>query len=178
MPTTVSIPRPEAGEHIEYYARYIANAPGDDALEALRATGESLLGLMKDVRESQALHRYAPDKWSVKEVLNHITDGERVFGYRALRFAREDRTPLPGFDETAWAPAARSDQRPLVEIIEEFRAVRAASVALFGSFDGVALMRRGEANQCVISVRALAWIIAGHSRHHEVLLRERYGLGR
>ena len=178
MPTTVAIPRPGADEHIEYYARYIAKAPGDDALAALHLTGESLLGLMKGVGESQALHRYAPGKWSVKEVLNHLTDAERVFAYRALRFAREDRTPLPGFDENAWAPAARSDRRPLTEIVEEFRAVRAASRALFGSLDADALGRRGEANQCGISVRALAWIIAGHTRHHELVLRERYGLGR
>lgn len=177
MPATIAIPRPAADEHIEYYGRYIANAPGDDALEALRLTGESMLGLVKGVSDSQALHRYAPDKWSVKEVLNHVTDGERVFSYRALRFARADRTPLPGFDENAWAPVANSDRRPLAEIAGEFRAVRAASVALFGSLDGDAILRRGEANQCAISVRALAWAIAGHSRHHETILRERYGIG-
>jgi hypothetical protein len=177
MPATIVIPRPAADEHIEYFGRYIAKAPGDDALEALRMTGESLLGLLKGVSESQALHRYAPDKWSVKEVVNHVTDGERVFSYRALWFARADRTPLPGFEENEWAPVARSDRRPLPEIAEEFRVVRAASVALFRSLDGDAILRRGEANQCHISVRALAWIIAGHSRHHETILRERYGIG-
>lgn len=178
MPATIAIPRPGADEHIAYYGKYIQQAPGEDALEALRMTGESLLALMKGASETQGLNRYAPGKWSVKEMLNHITDGERVFGYRALRFARADRTPLPGFDENAWAPAAASDRRPLAEIVEEFRAVRAASLALFSSLDGEALTRRGEANQCEISVRALAWIIAGHSRHHETLFRERYGLGR
>lgn len=177
MPTTIHIPRPAADEHIPYYAKYIALAPGDDGLDAMRTTGESLQRIVKGVSEKQALHRYAEGKWSVKEVLNHITDGERVFGYRALRFARADLTPLPGFDENAWLPFADSDRRPLSEIVEELRAVRAASVALFGSFDGEALTRRGEANGHPISVRALAWIIAGHSRHHETLLRERYGLG-
>ena len=175
MPAT--IPRPAADEHIEYYGKYIAKAPGDDGLAALHLTCESLLDLMKGVSDVQALQRYAPGKWSPKEVLNHVTDGERVFAYRALRFARGDRTPLPGFDENAWAPAARSDRRPLAAILEEFRLVRAASVALFGSFDADALVCRGTANDCGISVRALAWIIAGHSRHHEMLLRERYGLG-
>ncbi len=177
MPTTLTIPRPAADEHVAYYAKYIALAPGDDGLDALRATGESLLKLMKGVSDTQALHRYGPVKWSVKEVLNHITDGERVCAYRALRFARADRTPLPGFDENAWVPAAGSDRRPLAEIVEELRLVRAASVAMFGSFDAEALTRRGEANGNPVSVRALAWIVAGHSRHHETLLRERYGIG-
>ena len=177
MQTTVAIPRPAADEHHEYYGAYIAKAPGEDLFEALRLTGESLLGMLKGVSESQALHRYAPDKWSVKEVVNHVVDGERVFSYRALSFARADRTPLPGFDENAWAPVARSDRRPLAGIAEEFRVVRAASVLLFGSLDAEAILRRGEANQCPISVRALAWIIAGHTRHHEIILRERYGIG-
>jgi hypothetical protein len=178
MPATITIPRPAADEHIEYYGRYIAQAPGDDALEALRETGDSLTRLVQGLDETMALHRYAPGKWSVKEVLNHITDGERVFGYRALRFARADQTPLPGFDETTWVPNANSDRRPLAEIVDEFRLVRAASLAMFRSFDAEAILRRGEANGHGISVRALAWIIAGHSRHHENLFRERYGLGR
>lgn len=175
--STLTIPRPAAGEHVEFYARYIAEAPTDDALEAMRITGESLVALLKNAGETQALHRYAPGKWSVKEVVNHISDAERVFGYRALRFARADRTPLPGFDESTWVPAAGSDRRPLAGILDEFRLVRAASIALFASLDPEALPRRGEANGHPISVRALAWIIAGHSRHHETLLRERYGLG-
>jgi uncharacterized damage-inducible protein DinB len=178
MPSPIrTIPRPAADEHIDYYARYIAQAPGEDGLEALRATGESLVRLTQGLSDAQALHRYAPGKWSVKEVLNHICDGERVFTYRALRFARADRTPLPGFDENAWVPAAGSDRRPLAEIVDEVRTVRAASLVLFGSFDSEALTRRGEANGQPVSVRALAWIVAGHSRHHETLLRERYGLG-
>lgn len=178
MPATITIPRPAADEHIEYYGRYIAQAPGDDALEALRETGESLTRLVQGLDETKALHRYAPGKWSVKEVLNHITDGERVFSYRALRFARADNTPLPGFDENTWVPNAGSDRRPLAEIVDELRAVRASSLAMFRSFEAEALTRRGEANGHGISVRALAWIIAGHSRHHETLFRERYGLGR
>ncbi|MBI1798043.1 MAG: DinB family protein [Candidatus Eisenbacteria bacterium] len=178
MPATITITRPNADEHIEYYARYIALPAGDDGLEAMRATGESLAALMKGVDEKKAMHRYAPGKWSVKEVVNHVCDGERVFGYRALTFARADQTPLPGFDENQWVPNADSDRRPIAEIVHEFRAVRAASLALFGSFGPEDAMRRGSANGHAISVRALAWIIAGHGLHHERLLRDRYGLGR
>jgi hypothetical protein len=177
MQITIAIPRPAADEHHEYYGAYIAKAPGDDLFEALRLTADSLLALVDGVGDSQALHRYAPGKWSVKEVLNHVVDSERVFGYRALAFAREDRAPLPGFDETAWTPAARSDRRPLAAIAGEFRAVRDATGWLFGSFDPDALVRRGEASECVFTVRALGWSIAGHTRHHETILRERYGLG-
>jgi hypothetical protein len=179
MPATITIARPNADEHIAYYAGYISEAPGDDGLEAMRVTGESLVRLMQGVDDEQAAHRYAPGKWSVKEVINHISDGERVFAYRALTFARADQTALPGFDENQWVPNAKSDRRPIAEIVDEFRAVRAASVALFGSFSDETITRlRGNANGHPISVRALAWIIAGHSRHHETLLRERYGIGR
>ena len=177
MPATITIARPAADEHIPYYSTYIQEAPGDDALEAMRATGDSLLALMKGVSDEKALHRYAPGKWSVKEVLNHICDGERVFGYRALRFARADQTPLPGFEENEWVPASEADRRPIAEIVEEFRTLRASSLAMFGSFTAEALLRRGAANDHPISVRALAFIMAGHVSHHLGILSERYGLG-
>ena len=122
------------------------------------------------------MFRYQPGKWSVKEVLGHITDGERVFSYRALRFARADQTPIPGFDETKWVPAGHFDRRSLQDLVAEYEAVRAATLALFASFDDEALLRRGKANDAEVSVRALAHIIAGHELHHVGLLRERYGL--
>ena len=177
MQTTIAIPRPGADEFAPFYAGYIAGVPGDDALPTLAAHIERWHPSLRRLSEAQALHRYAPGKWSVKEVLGHLCDGERVFGYRALRFARADATPLPGFDENAWAPAAGSDRRPVAEIADELRAVRASTVALFRSLDAVALARRGEANGRTISVRALGWIVAGHALHHETILRERYGLG-
>src|SRR5262245_23154494 len=108
MPATITIARPNADEHIAYYAGYIHEAPGDDALEAMRATGDSLVRLMQGVSDEKALHRYAPGKWSVKETINHVCDGERVFGYRALRFGRADETPVPGFEENEYVPAAQS----------------------------------------------------------------------
>jgi uncharacterized damage-inducible protein DinB len=169
------IPKPEADEYLAYYGKYIALV-GDDAMAALRKQAAATPRLLKGVSESQAMFRYAPGKWSVKEVLGHIMDGERVFGYRALRFGRADGTPLPGFDENAWVPAAGFERRTMTELAAEYEAVRAATLALFGSFDSAALVRRGAANNAEVSVRALAHIIAGHELHHVGLLRERYGL--
>ena len=176
MPTTIAIPRPGADEYFNYYESYIRLVPGDDAMPTLERHVEGWLPALRRITETQALHRYAPGKWSVKEVLGHLCDGERVFCYRALRFARADETPLPGFDENAWVPPSACDRRPIGEIVEEFAAIRAASVAMFRSFDGEMLARRGKANDKSISVRALAWIIAGHPMHHQTGLRERYGI--
>jgi len=169
------IPKPRPEEHAEYYARYI-RLVGDDALAALRAQSAATPRMLSGLSESQAMHRYAPGKWSVKEVVGHITDAERVFGYRALRFARADRTPLPGFDENAWVPAGNFDRRTMPELVSTYEAVRAATVALLSSFDEEALTRVGTANDTPFSVRALAHIMAGHELHHVALLRERYGL--
>ena len=174
--TGPKIGRPETGEHLEYYSRYIRLVAGDDALPRLRDQIGQTLRLLSGLSEERALYRYAPGKWSVKEVVGHLSDGERVFTYRALRFARADATPLPGFDENVYVPAGRFDARPLADVADEYRAVRAASIAMFASLDQDALLRRGVANGDSISVRALAWICAGHELHHVALLRERYGL--
>jgi len=171
----IRIPKPQPEEHAEFYGRYI-KLVGDDALGALRAHSASTPRLLSGLSEAQAMHRYAAGKWSVKEVVGHIIDGERVFSYRALRIARADTTPLPGFDEEAWVPAAHFDRRPMPDLVADYQTVRAATVALFASFDEDALTRIGTANNQPISVRALAHIIAGHELHHVGLLRERYGL--
>lgn len=171
----VRIAKPEPNEHIPYYGKYIALV-GDDALATMRASSASTPRLLSGVSEAQAMFRYQPGKWSVKEVLGHITDGERVFAYRALWFARKDTTELPGFEENDWVPAGRFDRRPLSDIVAEYEAVRAATLAMFGSFDEEDLLRCGKANDAIVSVRALAHIIAGHELHHVGLLKERYGL--
>ena len=171
----IRIPKPQPEEHHEYYARYI-KLVGDDALGALRAQSASTPRLLSGLSEAQAMHRYAAGKWSVKEVVGHIIDGERVFSYRALRIARADTTPLPGFDEEAWVPAAHFDRRPLPDLVADYQTVRAATVALFASLDEDALTRIGTANDQPVSVRALAHMIAGHELHHIGILRERYGL--
>jgi hypothetical protein len=171
----IRIPKPQVEEHAEYFARYI-KLVGDDALGALRAQSASTPRLLTGLSEAQAMHRYAPGKWSVKEVVGHLIDGERVFSYRALRIARADATPLPGFDENAWVPAAHFDRRTMPDLVNDYQTVRAATVALFSSFDDDTLTRTGTANNMPFSVRALAHIIAGHELHHVGILRERYGL--
>ena len=174
--SVIAIPRPGANEYNPYYATYISKVGGDDALPALESQIGQTLALLGTVDESRALHRYGEGKWSIKEVVGHLTDAERVFGYRALRFGRADFTPLPGFDENAYVPAARFDAQSYRELVAAYGRVRAASVDLFRSLDSEALARVGEASGKPISVRALAWIIAGHELHHVALLRERYGV--
>ena len=133
-----------------------------------------MISTLLAVPRARWTHRYAPGKWSVSEVVGHLADTERIFAYRALRFARNDATPLAGFDENQFVPPANFDARPLPDLAEELRAVRLASVALFRRLDDAALARRGTANQVEITVRALPWIIAGHERHHVAVLKERY----
>jgi hypothetical protein len=168
------IARPDATEYGTNYEPYVSSVPDGDLLRILddqrRATGQ----LLADIAETRAAHRYAPDKWSIKEVVGHMTDAERVFGYRALRFARADQTPLSGFDEKAWAPAGRFDARPLTDLARELDLVRGATIALFEGFDTEMLARRGVANGKEVSVRALAYVIAGHERHHVMILSDRY----
>ena len=172
-----AIALPAADEHIAYYGKYIALLSGD-VYATLESQGRETARLLAATSEAKGAHRYAPGKWSVKQVVGHIADGERVFAYRALRFARADPTPLPGFDENVFAATSGADKRTLGDLAAELASVRAASLTLFGSFDAETLLRRGSANDAPVSVRALAAIIAGHERHHVNLLIERYGLVR
>jgi len=169
--------RPAPEEHAPYYGKYIALVEEATALDALERQMRDMLALLGGVDEARGAFRYAPGKWSVRQLVGHVIDGERVFAYRALRFARGDRTSLPGFDENPYAEAAGSDRRTLRSLVEEFEVVRRASLALFASLEPEAWLRRGVANDQEVSVRALAYIIAGHGRHHAQILRERYRLG-
>jgi len=171
---TAMIPRPDATEYAPSYDAYISKVPDGDLLETLEAQRRQTRQLLAGLTEAKALHRYAPGKWSVKEVVGHLADSERVFCYRALRFARGDQTPLAGFDEKAYTPAGGFDTRTVADLAAELDAVRRATIALLGSLDAEALARRGTANGREVSVRALAYIIAGHERHHLAILRERY----
>jgi uncharacterized damage-inducible protein DinB len=171
-----TLPRPAADEHAPYYGRYIALVKGDDAVDALITQIDVTADLLGRVDEQRAASRYAPGKWSLKQVVGHMTDAERVFAYRALRFARADQTELPGFEENDYAENGGFDARPLEDLVLEYRAVRAASIALFGSIAPEAAVRRGVANHTPMSVRALAWTIAGHELHHRGVLIERYGI--
>ena len=172
---TAAIPRPEPSEYVPYYETYISRVPPKgNLLTVLEDQRRETQQLLAGLSDAKALHRYAPGKWSIKEVVGHLMDTERVFCYRALAFGRADASPLPGFDEKAWAPAGRFDARSLKDLAAELDVVRRATIALFSGLDADALARRGTANNNPITVRALAWIIAGHERHHVAILRERY----
>jgi len=172
--STILIPRPGADEHIDYYARYIAKVPDGDLISMLREQAVETMNLMQDLPPAKADYAYAPGKWTVKQVVGHVTDAERIFGYRALRFARQDPTELPGFDENAYVDHANFNDRTLIDLLDEFQVVRASTIQFAKNLDPAAYERRGSANGNPISVRALLYIIAGHERHHVELLRERY----
>ena len=166
--------RPASDEHAPYYGTYVAQVPDGDVIATLAEQIEETLALLRPLSDEQALFRYAPDKWSVKEILTHLTDAERVFTYRVLSFARGATDSLPSFDENAWAPMAEADNVPLDELLDEFAAVRSATVSLLAHLPRDAWSRRGIASGKGVTVRALAWITAGHERHHRRVLQERY----
>jgi uncharacterized damage-inducible protein DinB len=171
------IPRPDASEYLSYYGKYVALVPDGDLVQTLRTQLDETLALVRGLPEAQGGHRYAPGKWSIREVLGHLIDAERIFAYRALRIARGDTTPLPGFDENMYAETSDADARTLADLADELEHVRLANLALFRSLSDEALARRGTASDAPISARALAWILAGHELHHRALLRERYLAG-
>ena len=170
----MTIERPGEDEYAPFYAGYIRAVPDGDLLALLRDQLSETEALLRRIGEAHGSYRYAPGKWSVKEIVSHVTDGERIFAYRALRFARGDATPLAGFEQDDYVPASGADGRALDELAAELRSVRAATITLFGGLPREALSRRGRANNNEVSVRALAWIIAGHERHHARILREKY----
>jgi len=172
----MTIARPAATEFAPFYAGYIAKVPDSGPLTMLAnqiAAFENLRGLPEEAGD----HRYADGKWSVKEVLGHMADAERVFAYRLLRIARADQTPLAGFDENAWAEIAPHGRRPLADVVDDLIAVRRATITLVGSLDETAAGNVGVANNSPVSGRAICWIIAGHAEHHLGILAERYGVG-
>ncbi|MDQ3907550.1 MAG: DinB family protein [Acidobacteriota bacterium] len=172
--SAAALARPEAGEYAPYYERYVALVPEGDIVETLERQSADTLSLLRSLTEEQGASRYAEGKWSVKEVVGHIIDTERVFTYRALCVARGDQTPLPGYDQDDYARASNADSHTLASIAEHFRSVRAATLSLFRSFDAEAWRRRGTANNSVVTPRAIAHIVAGHELHHVGILRERY----
>jgi hypothetical protein len=175
--SATSIPRPAADEAAPFYQGYIAEVRGENIGDQLREQAGEVEGLFRPLDDTRALERYAPGKWSVKDVLGHFTDAERIFAYRLLRIARGDKTPLPGFDENAYVAAAQFDRRPVAELLDDFRAVRRSSRALVGSIPRDCWTLVGEASGTAISAGALAYIIVGHVAHHVTVLRERYRLG-
>jgi hypothetical protein len=166
--------RPQIGEYGSDYQRYIDLATEDDIVAALDAQSHETATLLGGISEQQAAHRYEPGKWSVKQLVGHVTDGERIFAYRALRIGRGDTTPLPGFEQEPYVANAASDDRSISDLAEELAAVRRANVMMLRALPSEAWSRVGTASDSPISVRALAFIMLGHERHHLRILRERY----
>jgi len=167
--------RPADGEFASYAKSDMDYVPGDDAVEVLTAQGEQVAALLASLDEESIRGlRYAPGKWTVKEVIGHLIDDERIFAYRALCVARGDARPLPGFEENDYVAAADFESRPLANLLAEYRAVRAATLALFEPLTAGEWLRRGIVNGYEASVRGLAFHMAGHELHHLRTLRERY----
>jgi uncharacterized damage-inducible protein DinB len=175
--TTTAAPafaRPASDEHAPYYSRYVDRVPEGDVLDLIERQAQETADFLRGIPAHLHEHRYAEGKWSIKEVVGHLADTERVFAYRALRFARGDQTPLAGFDENAYTPAGEFDARGFASLVDEWLSVRRATVSLLRGLPPGAELRRGRANDQEISVRALAWVLAGHVIHHTGILRERY----
>ena len=171
---SLEIDRPAAHEYDPYYSVYIERVEGRHLTDILHRQSEEISRLLTGMSDERARYRYAAGKWSIKEVVGHLIDCERVFAFRALSIARGEQQRLPGFEQDAYVTVAGFDDRALDDLLAEYRTVRRATLALFDSFDPAAWMRSGIANDGSISVRALAYIVAGHEAHHLAVLRERY----
>lgn len=166
--------RPAPAEHAEYYGKYISLVPDGDYFAALEKITADTLAQLQSVSEEKSLHRYAPGKWSIRESWLHVTDTERIMSYRALRIARGDQKPLAGFDQDPYVALSAADKRTWRSILDEYQAVRKSSLAMFRNFPNDAWARSGTASNNPVTVRALAYIVAGHDLHHRKILTEKY----
>ena len=164
----------KTNEYAPYYGTYISKAPDMDIIEGLRQNGKLIKEALESLPEDKWDHSYAPGKWTIKELVHHIIDTERIFSYRALRFGRGDTTDLPGFDQDDFVSGANSNSRTSVSLIAEYKAVRESTICLFESFSQDDLLRIGIASGSPMSVRALGFVIVGHETHHLNILNERY----
>ncbi|MDZ7681804.1 MAG: DinB family protein [Fodinibius sp.] len=167
-------PKPE--EYGEFYEGYIALVGNENVIQALIQQGQQTYAVINRLTAEEANYRYAEDKWSVKEIIGHLVDTERIMAYRALCISRGEQTSLPGYDHEAYVKQADFDNRSLQNISTEYDALRNANISMFNSFNEQQVMRTGTANEVSVSVRALAYIIAGHERHHMNMLEEKYGI--
>lgn len=168
------IGRPEPSEAAPGYFTYIDQVSGDNVVAQLETQLESIMQLLSGISEERSLHRYAPDKWSIREAWSHVNDAERVFVYRALWFARGFDSALPSFDQDVGVAGANADSIPWKRIIEEFREIRRSSLSFFRNLPDSAWARSGIASDKPVTVRALSYVVAGHAEHHARILRERY----
>ncbi len=166
--------RPEKNEYAAFYETYISLVEETDIVSALEKNLDELQSLFAEVSEEKGSHSYAEGKWSVREVLGHLIDGERVFSYRALRISRDDQTPLAGFEQNSYVANSNFSRAKLADLIEEFSLLRRSNILFFKNLFDEAWFRTGTASEAAVSVRALAYIMVGHVRHHANILRERY----
>jgi len=166
--------RPQPNEAASYYSTYIDRVSSDDIVAVLATQLDEASAFLSEISEEKSLHRYAPDKWSMRELLGHVNDTERVFMFRAMWFARGFQDPLPSFDQEVGFVAAESDKTSWASHLDEFKAIRLATLAFFRNLPADAWLRSGVASDSPVTVRALAYIVAGHVSHHLAILRERY----
>ena len=169
-----ALPRPQAGEHAEYYARYVAGVPDGDILYTLKDQLGETLAILQGLSPEQERFRYAPEKWSLREVVGHLIDSERVFAYRALTMARSEGADLPGMDQNEWVEQSNADDRPLDDLCAEWAALRRANVHLFATLSEEEGARSGRASGYDFTVRSFPWIIAGHELWHRQHISENY----
>ncbi len=169
--------RPAASEYAPYYGNYISKVADNDVLAVLESQAREIDSLLRSIPESQATVLHAPYTWTIKQVVGHLIDAERIFTYRALRFARGDSQPLPGFDENAYVPVAKFERLPLTDLAQEFAAVRRATILMFRHLPEDSWTRLGTASGSPMSVRAAAFTIAGHVNHHAAIVRKRLAMG-
>jgi uncharacterized damage-inducible protein DinB len=166
--------RPTSDEYADYYGNYIRQVPGDDVLAVLVQNKDEMVHFLENIGWEKWEHAYAPGKWTMAEVLGHIIDGERIFAYRALRIARNDATPLPGFEQDDYVKFSGANRRLPASLVQEYKAVREATIQLFINFTDEMWERRGTASDFPVTPLALAYIIAGHELHHRKIMQERY----
>lgn len=166
--------RPEPNEAAPDFYAYINRVPGDNVVSVLENQLEETVAFLRGISEEQSLHRYEPGKWSIRQLLNHVNDGERIFVFRALWFARGFPNPLPGYDQEIGVNGAGADEVSWAALVEEFRSIRLATLAFLRNLPADAWLRSGIANDSPATVRALAYILAGHVAHHTEILKQRY----
>lgn len=166
--------KPETDEYASYYGKYVSLIDDDDIVAVLESQLDATVACLRGLSEEQGNYAYEPGKWSIKQLVGHINDAERIFAYRTLRIARGDQTPLPGFEQDDYIAGANFDALTLAELTTEFELIRRSNLALFKQFSDEVWVRRGTASGNPISVRALVYIIAGHEAHHMNILRSRY----
>jgi uncharacterized damage-inducible protein DinB len=170
----ITMQRPNEGEYAPYYNTYISKVPEGNIIDLLTQQIDSVKDTFKNISEEKSLYRYAPDKWSIRQVLGHINDGEHIFPYRALRFSRNDKNNLSGFNQDEFAKESNFDNITLANLLEEFIKVREANIVMFKNFSDEMWTRHGIANNKEITVRAIAYIMYGHVTHHLNVIKEKY----